>query len=227
MQPHCFFTLHPALFIYIYTHTCTYTYMYIDIRPSICPEHSHLCSDPFFLPFPSLPPPSFFPSHPFFPVTKLAVSLSICWFFLQRPCTCSHLLSCWPPLLSSPLSLPPLYLSLFLFLSPSLPLSPLGAMLPGPFLAQLASLSFNPSVGKSTLFTAGGPSLFSSSRNTKAPPPTPRSVVSKSCPKSRKLQLLKVAQKKKKKKFIYPLASQTVTHICKSMHKKKCAISLI
>lgn len=73
----------------------------------------------FFLLLPSLPPPSSFPSHPFFPVTKLAVSLSICWFFLQRPCTCSHLLSCWPPLPSSPLS--PLYLSLSLFLSSSLP----------------------------------------------------------------------------------------------------------
>lgn len=42
---------------------------------------------------------------PFFPVTKLAVSLSICWFFLQRPCTCSHLLSCWPPLSPSLISL--------------------------------------------------------------------------------------------------------------------------
>ena len=136
----------------------------------------------FFLLFPSLPPPSSLPSHPFFPVTKLAVSLSICWFFLQRPCTCSHLLSCWPPLLCPP----PLSLSFTLSLPPSL----LSAMLPGPFLAQLASLSFNPSVGKSTLFTAGGPSLFSSSRSAKAPPPPPRSAASQLCPKNRKLQML-------------------------------------
>lgn len=53
-----------------------------------------------------LQPPSF-PPTPFSPVTKLAVSLSICWFFLQWPCTCSHLLSCWPPLPPSPLLNPP------------------------------------------------------------------------------------------------------------------------
>lgn len=108
-------------------------------------------------------PPSLPISLPpfFFPVTKLAVSLSICWLFLQRPCTCSHLLSCWPPLLCAPP---------FIFLSASLSLLSLrGATLPGPFLARLAPLSFNPSVGKSTLFTAGGPSLFSSSRSTAAP----------------------------------------------------------
>lgn len=47
--------------------------------------------------------PSLFFPPTLFPVTKLAASLSICWFFLQRPCTCSHLLSCWPPLLPTPL----------------------------------------------------------------------------------------------------------------------------
>lgn len=170
MRPRRSFTLCPAL---------------LSIRPPICPEHSHLCFDPAFCCFHlSL----LFSLPPFFPVTKLAVSLSICWFFLQRPCTCSHLLSCWPPLLSSPLS-PPI-ISLILSLLLSLPLSLLGAMLPGPFLAQLASLSFNPSVGKSTLFTAGGPSLFSSSRSTKAPPLPPRSAASQSCTKNRRLQLL-------------------------------------
>lgn len=135
---------------------------HLSMRPSHHRRRSHLRSRPFFCCFDlSLLPPVFPPTP--FPVTKLAVSLSICWFFLQRPCTCSHLLSCWPPLLPTP---PPLYLSLSLSPAPSLSLN---TMLPGPFLAQLASLSFNPSVGKSTLFTAGGPSLFSSSRSTKAP----------------------------------------------------------
>lgn len=102
MRPRRSFTLCPAL---------------LSIRPPICPEHSHLCFDPSFCCFHlSL----LFSLPPFFPVTKLAVSLSICWFFLQRPCTCSHLLSCWPPLLSSPLS-PPHYLSHSL--SPALPSS--------------------------------------------------------------------------------------------------------
>lgn len=107
MQPSCLFTLHPA---------------HISVHISV-QSVSHLCSDPFFSAA-SISPSSllYFPSHPFFPVTKLAVSLSICWFFLQRPCTCSHLLSCWPPLLSSPLSLP-LYLSLSLSPSRSLSLS--------------------------------------------------------------------------------------------------------
>lgn len=151
MQPHHSFTPCPA---------------HLSICPSNHQQRSNLCSDPFFCCFDlSLLPPVFPPT--LFPVTKLAVSLSICWFFLQRPCTCSHLLSCWPPLLPiSPPHPPPLNsLSLSLSLAPSLSLS---AMLPGPFLAQLASLSFNPSVGKSTLFTAGGPSLFSSSRSAKA-----------------------------------------------------------
>lgn len=130
-----------------------------------------------------LQPPSF-PPTPFSPVTKLAVSLSICWFFLQWPCTCSHLLSCWPPLPPSPLlNPPPPPLLLSLHLPPSL----LNVMLPGALLAQLASLSFNPSVGKSTLFTAGGPGLFSSSRSAKAPPSTPRSVVSKARLEKRQL----------------------------------------
>lgn len=128
-------------------------YFHLSVR---LPSVPRLCSHRIFLLFPCLPPR--FPPTFFFPVTKLAVSLSICWFFLQRPCTCSHLLSCWPPLSPSLISL-----------SVSLPPSSLSTMLPVPLLAHLASLSFNPSVSKSTLFTAGGPSLFSSSRGIKAP----------------------------------------------------------
>lgn len=153
------------------------------IPPSISPSigsFSHLCS-PFlsFPPSPSIPAVSirhssllFFPPT-LFPVTKLAVFLSICWFFLQRPCTCSHLLSCWPPLLPTPLQpttnhpTPPLSPCSLLSLSLLHSLSQRHAA--RPFLAHSAALSFNPSVGESTLFTAGGPSLFSSSRSAEAP----------------------------------------------------------
>lgn len=108
MQPHHSFTPCPA---------------HLSICPSNHQQRSNLCSDPFFCCFdPSLLPPVFPPT--LFPVTKLAVSLSICWFFLQRPCTCSHLLSCWPPLL--PISPPPLTLSR------SLPLSQRDAARPVP-----------------------------------------------------------------------------------------------
>lgn len=79
-----------------------------------------------FSPAVSISSSTLFSLSPFFPVTKLAVSLSICWFFLQRPSTCSHLLSCWPPLLSSPFS------PLLLHLPPFLPLSECDAARPIP-----------------------------------------------------------------------------------------------
>lgn len=104
------------------------------MRPSNHRRRSHLRSHPFFCCFDlSLLPPVFPPT--LFPVTKLAVSLSICWFFLQRPCTCSHLLSCWPPLLPTP---PPPFISLSLSLSRSLPLSQYDAARPVPGSASLS-----------------------------------------------------------------------------------------